>query len=202
MAEGNRACPPTPHRRPVTAKNTITTKVTPAAQAVHAVGQVHALTQPTMTKAREHQVHHPVQGERHAEERHVELIGHEPLVAHQRQEQHRRQQLQNELLPGGEPLVLVLADLAVVVHKADQAEHQGEEEDVQMGEDPPPASPPHPRASTVIPVARMNMTPPMVGVPALDLCQVGAVRPDLLARLETCAAPRARNDRLPPSKQS
>ena len=107
-----------------------------AGQAVDAVRQVHSVDAAHDDEGREHQIHDPVDGDGGVEEWDVQLVGQQLLIAHQAQKHHGRRQLQNEFLLGGEALVLVLADLAVIVHKADEAEDQGEQVHIQVNELP------------------------------------------------------------------
>ena len=152
-------------------------------QAVDAVGQVHRVDAAHDDKGRKDQIHDPVQGEGHPEEGHIQLVGHQPLIAHQAQKQDRRRQLEHKLLPGGQALVLVLAHLAVVIHKADHAKDQGEQEDVQVDKAPPqhlsPAQQEHRDAC-----AQNEHDAAHGGGARLGLVPGGAVGPDLLAGLE------------------
>ena len=105
-------------------------------QAVDTVGQVHRIDAAHDDEGREDQVHHPVDGEADIGKGDIQVIGQQALIPHQHQEHHRRGQLEDELLLGRQALVLVLADLAVVVHKADEAEDQGEQIHVEVAELP------------------------------------------------------------------
>ena len=70
------------------------------------------------------------------EEGNIQVGTQHALVAHQAQEGHGSRQLQQELLGSGEAGVLVVLHLLIVVDIADDAEHQGEHIDIQVGEVP------------------------------------------------------------------
>ena len=107
-----------------------------ARKTVDAVREVHGVDAAHDDKGRKHQIHDPVdlQGDPH--KGNIQKVGQKALIAHEAEEHHRRQQLQYELLTGGQALVLVLAHFAVIVHKADEAEDQREKVHVKMGKDP------------------------------------------------------------------
>ena len=152
-------------------------------QPVDAVGQIHSVDAAHNDEGREDQIHDPVDGKAHVQEGDIQVVGQQALVPHQHQEHHRRRQLKDELLPGRQSLVLVLADLAVVVHKADQAEDQGEEIHVEVPEHPlqheAPTQDEHGDART-----QDEHDAAHGGRAGLGLVPRGSVLPDLLAGLQ------------------
>ena len=103
-----------------------------AGKAVDAVGQVHGVDAAHNHEGGEHQIQDPVDLQAHIQEWNVQLVAQQALIPHQTQKHHRRRQLQQELLLSGKALVLMLANLAVIIHKSDQAEDQRKQVYIQM----------------------------------------------------------------------
>ena len=110
--------------------------VTPVARPSMPSVRFTELTQPTMTKAAK--IIYTTHGStRWVLKKGIYRLGTQhALVAHQAQEGHGSRQLQQELLGSGEAGVLVVLHLLIVVDIADDAEHQGEHIDIQVGEVP------------------------------------------------------------------
>lgn len=70
------------------------------------------------------------------------------------------------------PLVGVMAQLLKVIHKANGSKHQSEEVHEEIDKVPRWISS-QPAVTMATPIPRINISPPMVGVPCLDMCQVG-----------------------------
>ena len=111
-------------------------------QAVQPVGDVHRVHRTHDDKGRQDHVHHPVQHHIGVEKRDVQVGAQMSLIAQQAQKGHRRRQLQKEFLNGRKPGIVVVLHLLIVVNVADDAEHQGKQIHIDVGEIPLRHAPP------------------------------------------------------------
>ena len=98
----------------------------PGGEAVHAVRQVHGVHRADDDEGGKDEIHHFRQGLDHVPEGYVEVSRDIARPAHEEHEGQRRDKLQKELRLGREAQVLLLAELFIVVQKADGAEDQGQ----------------------------------------------------------------------------
>ena len=97
-----------------------------ARQAVQAVGEVHRVDTAHQHEGGKHQVHCPGQRDVDVGKGDVQVGGEIAEITHQGQEGHGHGQLQQQLPPGGEAGVLMLAHLGKVVDEADAPVYQGQ----------------------------------------------------------------------------
>lgn len=116
-------------------------------------------------------------------EGYVQVRRHIAGAAHEEHKGQRRDELEQKLRLCGEAEILLFAQLLIVVQKADGAEDEREyeAEDVPVLAGSSWGSKPTVRHTTAM--AAMNISPPMVGVPDLDMVPARAVLTDGLPGL-------------------
>lgn len=124
------------HTTPSTAKNAATGMVTLVDRPSNPSVMFTAFTVPTMIKAAQDHVDHPVQHDVGVKKRNIQVGAQMALRPQQAQKRHRRRQLQQELLNGGEAGVAVMLYLLIVINIADDAEYQGKQVYIDMGKVP------------------------------------------------------------------
>ena len=102
-------------------------------QTIHTVGEVDGIHGTDHNKGGKDHVDHPGQCQFHIEEGDVQVGGQITDLPQPDGEHHSGSQLQQELLPGGQTLVGLMAQLLHIVNEADDAKHQRKEEHHDMG---------------------------------------------------------------------